>query len=465
VRCERAQLELSARMDGASTAALDAALAAHVASCEECRRFEQSARRLRHAARLEPAVVVPDLLPTIMDDVAAEPPPSGGRRRAITTLVGALTAAAVVIAALAILNRAPAPPVGRSEALSILRSRTLLAWTPGIVDDDLADHIARTKGVKATTCVRSDVAWLDSWTDSSGRRHRAPNGMRIPIEVAAIDTSTYVPFVPATERATIESIEGGGAVLGDGGAALRRISSTGVLTFGPTTLDVHGVLDDALVGAHEAVVSRATGRRLGIETVRYVLVELADDASPDAVAERIRDLVGPHGGIRVRRLGDTPRFRHGDAVLPPVRIKELFGEFAAAGQPDGSLRLDEAWTHANIVTADVPVLGDVRCHRRIVPPLRSAMSEIARRGLAGLIDASDFGGCFSPRHLNQEKTGGLSHHSWGIAFDINVSENPFGVQGRLDPRIVAVMERWGFTWGGHWLIPDGMHFEFLQDVS
>jgi hypothetical protein len=21
--------------------------------------------------------------------------------------------------------------------------------------------------------------------------------------------------------------------------------------------------------------------------------------------------------------------------------------------------------------------------------------------------------------------------------------------------------RWGFTWGGHWLVPDGMHFEYL----
>jgi D-alanyl-D-alanine carboxypeptidase len=25
-----------------------------------------------------------------------------------------------------------------------------------------------------------------------------------------------------------------------------------------------------------------------------------------------------------------------------------------------------------------------------------------------------------------------------------------------------VFERWGFTWGGRWLVPDGMHFEFLR---
>ena len=33
---------------------------------------------------------------------------------------------------------------------------------------------------------------------------------------------------------------------------------------------------------------------------------------------------------------------------------------------------------------------------------------------------------------------------------------------RVDPRVVEVMERWGFEWGGRWLVPDPMHFEFLR---
>jgi hypothetical protein len=28
--------------------------------------------------------------------------------------------------------------------------------------------------------------------------------------------------------------------------------------------------------------------------------------------------------------------------------------------------------------------------------------------------------------------------------------------------VVTVFERWGFTWGGTWVVPDGMHFEFLR---
>ena len=37
-----------------------------------------------------------------------------------------------------------------------------------------------------------------------------------------------------------------------------------------------------------------------------------------------------------------------------------------------------------------------------------------------------------------------------------------GVATAQDPRIVKIFERWGFAWGGDWLIPDGMHFEFVR---
>jgi hypothetical protein len=46
--------------------------------------------------------------------------------------------------------------------------------------------------------------------------------------------------------------------------------------------------------------------------------------------------------------------------------------------------------------------------------------------------------------------------------DLNVSENQLGAEPRQDRRVVEVFQRWGFTWGGQWLIPDAMHFEFLR---
>jgi hypothetical protein len=41
-----------------------------------------------------------------------------------------------------------------------------------------------------------------------------------------------------------------------------------------------------------------------------------------------------------------------------------------------------------------------------------------------------------------------------------VSENAFGTKADQDARLVDTMERWGFTWGGRWIVPDGMHFEW-----
>jgi hypothetical protein len=48
---------------------------------------------------------------------------------------------------------------------------------------------------------------------------------------------------------------------------------------------------------------------------------------------------------------------------------------------------------------------------------------------------------------------------------VNVGSNAFGKPPQLDPRVVEIVERWGFTWGGRWLVPDGMHFEFVRRVA
>ena len=86
-----------------------------------------------------------------------------------------------------------------------------------------------------------------------------------------------------------------------------------------------------------------------------------------------------------------------------------------------------------------------------------------RDGLAQLIDPKQYAGCYAPRLLRpDDPTAGISHHAWGAAIDINAGSNPFGGTPHQDPRLVRIFERWGFTWGGHWLVPDGMHFEFVR---
>ncbi|HEX9824530.1 MAG TPA: hypothetical protein VGB51_09100 [Actinomycetota bacterium] len=100
MRCDAAERELSGRLDGA---AVDASVDAHLETCPACRTFLDRARRIREVARLEPAAAVPDLVPAIMERVAAEPRPgwiAPGWRRPAASFAAAALAAAVLAGAL-----------------------------------------------------------------------------------------------------------------------------------------------------------------------------------------------------------------------------------------------------------------------------------------------------------------------------------------------------------------------------
>jgi hypothetical protein len=212
------------------------------------------------------------------------------------------------------------------------------------------------------------------------------------------------------------------------------------------------------VGAHEAVVSWPRGAALGVTEPSYVLARLRPGADPDLTTRLIRRAAGPSLPVRVRSGAQTPYLRQADGVLPPEWEKVYFGEFAARPQGGGSFLLDPAWIHEHVRTARVPVLGTVRCNRALLRPLRSALGSLRRSGLGALVPRSDYGGCFVPRVIRGGSS--LSHHTWGSAIDINVSTNGLGRPPQQDPRLVTAFERAGFVWGGRFLRPDGMHFEF-----
>jgi hypothetical protein len=56
-------------------------------------------------------------------------------------------------------------------------------------------------------------------------------------------------------------------------------------------------------------------------------------------------------------------------------------------------------------------------------------------------------------------------HAWGLAIDFNARDNGYGVIPKMDLRIVEIFEKWGFSWGGWWSVPDGMHFELERVVE
>jgi hypothetical protein len=391
-------------------------------------------------------------------------------RRAGGLLGGALAGFAAGVAmtlalqgTAAIPEHAPRPVAPVSPFIVPERPDTFLAWVPGSLPPGFAEAVDAMPQIRRSVIVASDNTWLTRSYDEDGEVvDDPPSTFAIPFEVAAVNPEDYAPFLPPADRAVTVALVEGQGVLGESSAKLRALGPGATLRFGRVRVEVAAILPDELVGAHELLVSRRTGRRIGVIHDRYALLVPEGEPNARQVTMAVRRSLPAGTLVRVRAPGDTPYFRHGDAVLPPVKIKELFGEFAARpreGEP-GFLTVDPAWVSTHIATEHVPLLGSVTCNVALFPQIRGAIADLIALGLEDTI--TSYSGCYAPRHINRIPTAGLSHHSWGIAIDVNVPQNPFGAEPDQDPRMVEVFERWGFIWGGTFILPDGMHFEYRR---
>jgi hypothetical protein len=362
----------------------------------------------------------------------------------------------------------PVPPAGVDEPTTprpaqvapAPSNRVLLVWASRRLPARFAARLRAVPGITSVTTVQGDLVGLVRSTTAERRPVDSPRkGMVIPIDAIAFDPATYPSFLPVSSRAAFRHLGRREALLGATSARLRRLGPGGRLLIGGSRwLTVAGVVDDSLVGGAELALTSAGGSAAGIRTDRYLLVTYQTDRAKveTAIRERLPAGLGP----RFRGPGETPFFRNGDAVLPQALVKERFGEFAYRPSPRRAFTEDPAWVAANIVTATLPILGRVRCHRALMRALGGALNELQQRNLDGLVDPAGFGGCWNPRLIRVGA--GVSRHAWGAAVDLNTRGNPTGLESAQDPRLVEVMRRWGFTWGGHWLIPDPSHFEYLR---
>ena len=148
------------------------------------------------------------------------------------------------------------------------------------------------------------------------------------------------------------------------------------------------------------------------------------------------------------------------------------------GNP-GTSKVDRAWKRENIVHAvGLPGTwaGNGRyCHQLAEPYFREALRRCEKIGVVTYI--TRIGG-FVFRHQRHDPSRPLSYHSWGIAFDINASDNsPRTLAGDPEPWSAEWMRLWpdgvprglvesfesvGFSWGGRWRRwADPMHFELV----
>jgi hypothetical protein len=338
-----------------------------------------------------------------------------------------------------------------------------LAWMPGGFPESFRQRIATADGITRDVVVEGDTLWMTESHDAAGTIvDHPPSPYRIPIDAFAVDPKEYSPFLPADQRdAIVGALRRGKAVLGESSAKLRRIGVGGTMSFGGASVKVGAIAPEDAVGWSELLVNRAVGHRLGIDHERYVLAFADTSMTLPHFTHDVRALIPAGSELRTVRPGGTRYVRVASGVNPPVAFKLEFGEFDAYPRSDDPvyLNIDHAWYQAHIQTRRVPIFTEpVTCNRKLFLPLIGALKDVQAAGLAGEIHT--YSGCYAPRTVARSPIAPPSNHAYGAAIDINAPENPFGGTPTMDPRIVKIFERWGFIWGGRFLIPDGMHFEY-----
>jgi hypothetical protein len=341
---------------------------------------------------------------------------------------------------------APAP----SEAPAVL-----LVWTSGGLPPGFADDVRALEGVEGLSVVRGDETRLTaSWGADGEPVDMTETGWHIPLDTLAIEPASFASFLTGPAADEVNALQPGEALLTETSARLRRLDEGAIIHLADAEVTVAGVIDDLSGAGAELLVTAADAGALGVTTERYLLVSHAGDR--EVLQRSIADRLDGRA-VRFRSPAETTWLRHGDAVEPAAALKLAFGEFAIRDRAGRDVEIDPAWVAREIITEPVPILGLVTCHRKVIEPLRAAMTELEQANLAHLIDAADFAGCFSARRTASDQP--LSHHAWGAALDLNVDGNPRGSFSTQDPRLVETLARHGFTWGGTWLVPDPAHYE------
>lgn len=97
----------------------------------------------------------------------------------------------------------------------------------------------------------------------------------------------------------------------------------------------------------------------------------------------------------------------------------------------------------------------IYCNIDFIGPLLQALQNIKQAGLLG--ELKTFDGCFEIRDVRAQP-GKLSAHSYGLAIDINASENQMGHPTQFTSNFLHCWTKAGLIWGGNFRWCDPMHF-------
>lgn len=271
-------------------------------------------------------------------------------------------------------------------------------------------------------------------------------------------------------RAVSGPISAGTVVISETSASLTGAQTGDILDLvagngGIVPLVVGRVAPDAEVGGAEIVMStaQADGLQATLSTSVLIYGQFTRGAIDSALAARG---LSADPTVRIRRSWDPP---DPDGTIGVAKTKKLLGQFAYHVYPSGAVAVDDAWRAAYIPTREPYPTGiTAACNNVIKADLTAALQEIVDAGLAGLIDvanANTYGGCYGPRfsRIVGSQLGSLSRHTWAQALDTNTTSNCQGCVPQMDCRIVRIFRKHNFAWGGNFINPDGMHFEWVGE--
>ena len=287
------------------------------------------------------------------------------------------------------------------------------------------------------------------------------------LRVAAVDPLEFRSVAPQPTRDAAfvwNELASGEAIVTFAGADALGLGEQTEINVGGKPLVVGGFADNGVPNIAEVVVNEQVGRDLGLVEKRWLVIGTRPGADLEAVRASIEGLL-PSARVAQLLTGTSDLFEVGNPEVVGEATGSLIGTMEFKILEDGFIKPAREWVRHNISTAEVTILGEVTCHRLLIPQLQAALSEITEEGLGDLIRPDDYGGCYVPRFIDRDPSLPLSMHAFGLAVDINVSTNLLGSRGDQDPRVVEIFEKWGFEWGGHWDRPDPMHFELARIVG
>ena len=296
------------------------------------------------------------------------------------------------------------------------------------------------------------------------RMRVASLGRALDLRVAAVKPLAYRPLAPAPTREAEfvwRALLQGEAVVTPAAAKRLRLTTDTQLVIGNQTLPIGAFADPSVPNFADILVPEFRAHELALKDSRLLMVGVRRKTKAEELRSRLRR-IAPNARIRpLTSAAERPQAPEalGGAEGP------LIGAMTYRIRKDGFIEPDPAWVQANIASADVPLLGNVMCHRLLIPQLGAALAEIERKGLASQVDSGRYGGCYVPRFIGRDPRRGLSLHAFGLALDLNVSTNHYGTRGDMDPRVVEIFSKWGFNWGGVWSTPDPMHFELARLIQ